>query len=157
VRASSIAAAFFTPALFAAALSLSGGCDRSLLPELVFPPDGGVGGGPSFYDGGSDAGDAGSPTLPDAGDAGPEAVLVGILPTPKTNGDGKPTVGEKLEVFTSRAPGASPVVYEPAGQLASLGSVSGGKALVTLTLTSEKQSQPGVIQTDTLTELVDVP
>ena len=97
MRASSIAAAFFTPALFAAALSLSGGCDRSLLPELVFPPDGGVGGGPSFYDGGSDAGDAGSPTLPDAGDAGPEAVLVGILPTPKTNGDGKPTVGEKLE------------------------------------------------------------
>jgi hypothetical protein len=66
-------------------------------------------------------------------------------------------VGEKLEVFTSRAPGASPAVYEPAGQMASLGSVSGGKALVTLTLTSEKQSQPGVLQTDTLTELVDVP
>lgn len=66
-------------------------------------------------------------------------------------------VGEKLEVFTSREPGASPALYEPAGAVASVGSVSGGKALVTLTLASEKQSQPGVTLVDTLSELVDVP
>lgn len=98
VRAvTSIAAAFFTPALFAAALSLSGGCDGSLLPQLVFEPDGGFGGGPPFYDAGSDAGDAESPTTPDASDAGPMPVLVGIKPTPKTDGDGLPTAGEILE------------------------------------------------------------
>jgi hypothetical protein len=66
-------------------------------------------------------------------------------------------VGETLEVFTSRAPGASPATYEASGQAVPVGNMSGGKALVTLSLTSEKQSQPGVIQTDTLSELVDVP
>jgi hypothetical protein len=98
VRATpSIAVAFFTPALFAAALSFSGGCDGSLLPQYILPLDGGMGGGPSFYDAGSDSSDGESPVTPDAGDAGPSAVLVGIQPTPKTNGDGKPSAGEKLE------------------------------------------------------------
>jgi len=98
VRASSsIAAAFFTPALVAAALSFSGGCDGSLLPQFVFNPDGGADGGSAFYDAGSDASDGESPSPPDAGDAGPQAVLVGIKPTPKTNGDGTPSAGEILE------------------------------------------------------------
>jgi len=65
-------------------------------------------------------------------------------------------VGETLEVFTSREPAASSPVYEAAGLSASLGSVSSGKALITLNLTSAKQSTPGVPNVDTLTELVDI-
>ncbi|AKI99733.1 hypothetical protein ATI61_10970 [Archangium gephyra] len=66
-------------------------------------------------------------------------------------------VGETLEVFTSQEPGASSPVFEPSGLAAAVGSISGGKALVTLNLTSEKQSQPGVPVVDTVTELVDLP
>lgn len=66
-------------------------------------------------------------------------------------------VGETLEVFTSQEPGASPAVYEPSGLAAAVGSINGGKALITLNLTSEKQSQPGVPVVDTVTELVDLP
>jgi hypothetical protein len=66
-------------------------------------------------------------------------------------------VGETLEVFTSREPNASPATYEAAGTAVAVGSISGGKALITLNLTSEKQSLPGVPQLDTVTELVDVP
>lgn len=66
-------------------------------------------------------------------------------------------VGETLDVFTSREPGVSAPVYEPSGLAAAVGSISGGKALVTLNLTSEKQSQPGIPVVDTVTELVDLP
>jgi hypothetical protein len=66
-------------------------------------------------------------------------------------------VDETLDVFTSREPSASPATYEAAGTAVTVGSISGGKALVTLTLTSEKQSTPGVPQLDTVTELVDLP
>jgi hypothetical protein len=66
-------------------------------------------------------------------------------------------VGETLDVFTSREPSASPAVYEASGLAAAVGSISGGKALVTLNLTSAKQSMPGVPVVDTVTELVDLP
>lgn len=66
-------------------------------------------------------------------------------------------VGETLDVFTSQEPAASPAVYEPAGLAAAVGGVSGGKALITLTLTSSKASQPGVPVLDTVSELVDLP
>jgi hypothetical protein len=98
VRASSsIAVAFFTPALIAVALSLAGGCQGARLIDFDLQPDGGVGGGPPFYDAGSDQSDGESPTLPDAGDAGPEPVFVGIQPSPKTDGDGEPSAGDHLE------------------------------------------------------------
>jgi hypothetical protein len=66
-------------------------------------------------------------------------------------------VGETLDVFTSQEPAASPATYEASGLAASIGSVSGGKALVTLTVSSAKQSMPGVPALDTITELVDLP
>jgi hypothetical protein len=66
-------------------------------------------------------------------------------------------VGETLDVFTSQEPAASPAVYETAGLAAAVGSINGGKALVTLNLTSSKASQPGVPVVDTVTELVDLP
>jgi hypothetical protein len=66
-------------------------------------------------------------------------------------------VGETLDVFTSREPGASPATYEPSGLAAAVGSVSGGKALITLTVSSAKQSTPSVPALDTMTELVDLP
>ncbi|HEX8820929.1 MAG TPA: hypothetical protein VF794_13460 [Archangium sp.] len=66
-------------------------------------------------------------------------------------------VGETLDVFTSREPARSPAIYEPAGTAATIGNVNGGKALITLNVSSEKQSMPGVRQVDTVSELVDVP
>jgi hypothetical protein len=66
-------------------------------------------------------------------------------------------VGETLEVFTSREPSRSPALYEASGTAVTVGSVSGGKALVTLNVSSAKQSLPDVPQLDTLSELVDLP
>jgi hypothetical protein len=65
-------------------------------------------------------------------------------------------LGETLDVFSSSNPTASPATYEAAGRAAGAGSFSGGKALVTLTLTSSKKSEPTTTQVDTLTELIDI-
>jgi hypothetical protein len=68
-----------------------------------------------------------------------------------------------LSAWASLLPGclslgdASPATHEPSGLAAAVGSVSGGKALITLTVSSAKQSTPSVPALDTITELVDLP
>jgi hypothetical protein len=63
---------------------------------------------------------------------------------------------ETLEVYSSRNPTVSPAAYEPAGSAVAAGSFSGGKALITLKLTSSKKSDTVTTQVDTLSELVDL-
>lgn len=73
--------------------------------------------------------------------------------TPRTSFE----LGETLDVFTSRAPTLSPANYEAAGSAAGAGSFNGGKALITLSLTSSKKSDTATTQVDTLSQLVDLP
>lgn len=89
------------------ALSLAGGCQGSLLSDLLPRPDGGAGGAFPSFDAGDASSDGESPPPPDAADAGPSPVLVGIQPNPKTNGEGEPSAGDILEAkLTTLAAGA---------------------------------------------------
>jgi hypothetical protein len=62
-------------------------------------------------------------------------------------------LNETLEVYTSKEPRANPAPYENAGLAA--GTATSGKALITLTLSSSKKSDPATTQVDTISELVD--
>lgn len=76
----------------------------------------------------------------------------------QSGGTARTSVGptEVLEVYTSKNPSANGASYETAGQAATTGTLSSGKALITLEIHSAKQSQPTVQQVDSLSALVDL-
>jgi hypothetical protein len=95
----------------AAVLGGAGGCDGHGFIEIVTSPDSGAGGSPHTDAGLSDATTEETPPPPDVADAGPSPIIVGITPNPKTNGDGEPTAGDKIEArLTTIAAGARMVI-----------------------------------------------
>jgi hypothetical protein len=95
------------------------------------------------------------------GDGLVPALGLGLLSSPdltlQSGGLARTSIGptEVLEAYSSNNPSANAASYDFDGQAATTGTLSTGKALITLELSSAKASQPTVQQIDSLSALVD--